>query len=317
MKRSVLSVIVFLLIATSASAVAPQEVDSTDFSSRMAPRITRIGVSLVANAAITEVMKTSIHELRPNREDNQSMPSRHVSWMATIASIVSREMYHESAWWVLGAHALTDGMMLQRTLSRAHYPKDVLCGMAVGVASSQLGYFLSELVYPSTRCGLPYGAAEFMPSIDVTTTALLPLCGGAKGYSVGVGLSTAVRGTLPLSDEWGGRIGFEMGSLPMYHSDIYAGTLDGWGLSGGVVRYFELPWQRWSAEAQAMAGFMRHFHGEGIPHPRLSFTLDMRGTMRWSLTSALSIGVEAGYNYRALRRGMSSISVGIFTRATI
>ena len=315
--KSVLSVLVFLLIATQASAIAPQEVDSNDFSSRMAPRVTRIGVSLVVNAALTEVMKTSIHQMRPNRADNQSMPSRHVSWTATIASIVSRELYRESAWWVLGAHAMTDGMMLQRTLSKSHYPKDVLCGMAVGMVSSEVGYLIGGLVYPSTRRGLPYGAAEFMPAIDVTTTALLPLCGGAKGYSAGIGMSTAVQGTLPLSDEWGGRIGFEMRSLPLYRSDVYAGTLDGWGMSGGAVRYFELPWQRWSAEAHAMAGFVKHFHGEGIPHPRISFTMDIGGAMTWTVTSQLSIGVDAGYNYWALRRGLSSISVGIFTRATI
>lgn len=297
-------------------ARAAERGDSSDLSRRVAPYAVRIGTSLVINAALTEVLKTSIHEMRPDRSDNDSWPSRHVSWMTTASFIVARELYDRSPWWAVGAHAINDVMMMQRTFSGNHFPKDVLGGMAVGLVSTQLGYMIGNLVYPSSRRPMPAAVSDFMPSLDVTTSALFPLSGGAEGYSGRTAVNTSVRGTLPLSDHWGAAVTANMRSMPLYSraEGIYAGMIDGIGLAAGAVYYLDLPSSRWNFESRASAGFLRNFHGNGVRRPTVSFTFDLAAGAGFVLTPSLALGAEAGYSLWTLDNAVSALTVGMFTR---
>ena len=90
--------------------------------------IVRIGSSAAINLALTEALKSSVHEMRPDRHDNHSWPSRHTSWAFTAASVLSHELYDRSAWWVVGSHTVANAVALQRTFSNRHFPKDILGG---------------------------------------------------------------------------------------------------------------------------------------------------------------------------------------------
>lgn len=313
--KKLLAIALAAALAAQTGASAAERRDSADFSARVAPYAVRIGVSVVANAALTEVLKASIHELRPDRHDNDSWPSRHVSWTTVAASVVSHELYEKSPWWVLGSHFVVDAVAMQRTLSGAHYPKDVLGGMLTGIVSAELGYFVGGLVYPSAKRAVPGAVNEFLPSVDVTTRADFPLCGGVNGGSARTGVSTSVRGTLPLSERFGVGASVGMRSLPVYVADRYVSMIDGMGLSAGAVYYQPLPSRRWAGEARLSAGFMKNFHGDGLSRPKVSFTLDASAGVSCMITPRLAMGAEAGYSYWALRRGVSALTFGVFTRA--
>lgn len=314
--KKIFATILAASLAAQAGVSAAERADTADFSARVAPYAVRIGVSVVANAALTEVLKTTVHELRPDRSDNDSWPSRHVSWTATAASIVSHELYMKSPWWVLGSHLVTDAMAMQRTLSNSHYPKDVLGGMLTGMVSTELGYLVGGLVYPSSRRRLPAATNDFLPSVDVTTRTDIPLCGGVKGGSSRTGISTGVRATLPLSDRFGVGASAGMRSLPVYVADRYVSMIDGIGLAAGAVYYQPLPSRRWAAEARVMPGFIKNFHGKGLSRPGVSFTLDMSAGVSCALTPRLALGAEAGYSLWTLRSAVSAVTVGVFTRAS-
>lgn len=290
--------------------------DTADFSRRVAPYAVRIGSSLVINAALTEVLKSTIHEIRPDRSDNDSWPSRHVSWTSTVASIVGHELYRKSAWWVIGAHAVTDAMMIQRSLCNAHYPKDTFGGLVTGLISTEIGYFLGDLIYPGERETLPDATADFLPSFDVTTTAMFPLNGATTATSARMAINTSVRAALPLSDHWGITAAVNMRSMPVYHQNSYMTHIDGGGVSAGAVFYIPLPSRRFSIEARALPGFIANFHGGDLRKPHISFTTDINIGASCTLTPSLSLGAEIGYSLWTLNKSVSSITFGAFTRAS-
>lgn len=315
-KRLILPLL--LAVAIPAQSVIAAEVgrDSVSTMRRVAPYAVRIGSSLIINAALTEVLKSSIHEMRPNRDDNGSWPSRHVSWTATVASIISHELHCKSPWWVLGAHAIVDGVAMQRTFSQNHFPKDVLGGMAVGIASTELGYLIGRLIYPKSQVNeCTAAAADFLAGLDVTTTAFFPLSGCAPGVTGRTGISTSVRGQLPFSNHFGAMVAINLKSMPLYTGDVYTSTVDGAGIAIGAVGYIDLPSPRWNCEGRASVGFLRNFHGAGVSHPKVSATFDLTIGTSYTITERLSMGCEAGYSLWTLKDAVSSISVGFFTRA--
>lgn len=313
MKRfSLILALVALLLPNT--VFAAERGDSVAAHRRVAPYAMRIGASVAFNAGLTELLKSSIHEMRPDRSDNDSWPSRHTSWAFNLMSVAAHELYGYSGWWVVGAHTAANAVAVQRLLSGNHFPKDVLGGAAVGIISTELGYLLSDLIFPGSRQPLPYVASDFLPTLDATTTALFPLTGGAEGVSARTGMNTSIRSSLPLSDCFGVTAAVNMRSMPMYAAGQYLTHLDAIGFGAGVMGSIEMPWRRWSAEARLMPGFLHNFHGEGVSHPKVSFTIDITASAACALTHSTSVGFEAGYHYWALRDAVSALSVGAFTR---
>ena len=105
------------------------------------------GSSMAVNALVTELLKGAVHEMRPDRSGNNSFPSRHASWAFAASSVISRELYHRSPWWSVGAQTLASAVGLQRIRSRRHYGSDVVWGAAVGVASTEICYWLTGRIF--------------------------------------------------------------------------------------------------------------------------------------------------------------------------
>lgn len=272
---------------------------------------------MTINAAATQLLKDNIHEMRPDRSGNDSWPSRHTSWATAGAVCVSRELYRQSPWWVLGSQAMVNGVMLQRVFSEAHFPKDVLSGMALGMLSAQAGYSLTELAWPSSVSRRPDAVNVFEPAFDITTAAIIPFTGGTRGTTLGLGLNTALRATLPMSDNWGIALKATTRTMPLYDkAGDYFAPLGGFGLAMGSAYYITLPPRRWSAEARADVGLMYNHCKRPMECPRLSPTLDMTAGASYSLTPACVVGLEAGYMVWGTYRYVTAATVGFFTRAS-
>lgn len=276
--------------------------------------IVRIGSSAAINLALTEALKSSVHEMRPDRHDNHSWPSRHTSWAFTAASVLSHELYDRSAWWVVGSHTVANAVALQRTFSNRHFPKDILGGAAVGLVSTELGYFISGLIFPDSGPVLENATDEWLPSLDATTSAIFPLSGIGDGASVRTGYAAGLRFSIPCSDHWGFGANFSMNSLPIYVNGSYTSMLNSGGLSLGAVGHWSLPSARWGAEARLMPGIARNFGGGGVDVPGWSFTIDVTGSATCAITPSFTIGAEAGYYLRTLRHTMNALTVSILTR---
>ncbi|MFA6311946.1 MAG: phosphatase PAP2 family protein [Sterolibacterium sp.] len=86
-----------------------------------------------ATLVVTEVLKVSVREKRPNGQDNRSFPSRH----ASVAFSAAHFMQVRGGWaYGIPAYILAAGVAADRVHLREHYAKDVIAGAVVGIASS-------------------------------------------------------------------------------------------------------------------------------------------------------------------------------------
>ena len=106
--------------------------------------------SEAATVAITEILKTTVHEERPNGRDHQSFPSTH----ASVAFSAAQFMQIRGGWmYGIPAYVVATAVAADRVHVRDHYTKDVVAGALVGIASSS--YFTDK----------PYRASvSYLPS---------------------------------------------------------------------------------------------------------------------------------------------------------
>lgn len=104
---------------------------------------------------LTEGLKRSVGEWRPNGEDDYSFPSGHSSFAFASAVILHREYGHLSPWVSVGGYAAATSTQLLRIRHNAHYVNDVAMGAGIGIASANLAYFLTDLYYKADGLNPP------------------------------------------------------------------------------------------------------------------------------------------------------------------
>lgn len=110
----------------------------------------QLAKSEAATLAITEVLKGTVHETRPNGQDKRSFPSRH----ASVAFSAAQFMQMRGGWaYGIPAYIVSAAVAADRVHLREHYTKDVIAGAVIGIASS--AYFTDK------RYGLTVG---YLPS---------------------------------------------------------------------------------------------------------------------------------------------------------
>jgi len=99
----------------------------------------QLAKSEAATLAITEVLKATVHEARPNGQDQRSFPSRH----ASVAFSAAQFMQIRGGWvYGIPAYLVAAAVAADRVHLREHYTKDVIAGAIVGIASSS--YFTDK-----------------------------------------------------------------------------------------------------------------------------------------------------------------------------
>ena len=80
--KKILSLVLAFTTILQAFALDNIKVD-TAFTNGAAPVVARIGLAVSVNAGMTELLKSSIDEWRPDHSAQDSWPSRHTSWAYT------------------------------------------------------------------------------------------------------------------------------------------------------------------------------------------------------------------------------------------
>jgi len=92
-----------------------------------------------ATIAMTEALKVTVRETRPNGQDSRSFPSRH----ASVAFSAARFMQLRGGWeYGVPAYVVAAAVAADRVHLREHYTKDVVAGALLGIASSS--YFTDK-----------------------------------------------------------------------------------------------------------------------------------------------------------------------------
>ena len=112
--------------------------------------------SEAATTLLTEVLKYSTHEMRPNGKGDKSFPSLH----ASVAFSAAQYLQSRAGWeYGVPAYLLATLVGYSRVYTKEHYWKDVVGGAALGASVS---YYLTDSA-PATRFGLAVtpGSAYF------------------------------------------------------------------------------------------------------------------------------------------------------------
>lgn len=103
--------------------------------------------SAVIMIGVSENLKRAVKEMRPDGEDNRSFPSGHTAVSYMMATMLHKEYGHISPWISLGSYAIAATTATSRMLHNRHWMSDILVGAGIGVLSTELGYFIGDIVF--------------------------------------------------------------------------------------------------------------------------------------------------------------------------
>lgn len=110
---------------------------------------------LVSNAlalglagGLTEALKHTTSQPRPDFSDNHTFPSGHTALAFVGASVLHREYGYISPWVSLSGYAVASLTEALRVRHYAHWTSDLSMGSAVGLMSANLAYFITDRILP-------------------------------------------------------------------------------------------------------------------------------------------------------------------------
>lgn len=112
------------------------------------------GRMLVSDAFSAIIMSTVVWQLkvstqvtRPDGSNNHSFPSGHTATAFMTATMMSKEYGGRCPWYSVGAYSVATVTGLMRMANNKHWLSDVLAGAGFGILSTELGYYLADLIF--------------------------------------------------------------------------------------------------------------------------------------------------------------------------
>lgn len=115
-------------------------------------------------AVTVNSLKYSINRTRPDGSANNSFPSGHTATAFMAATIMHREYgLTRSPLYSIGGYTVATATAFSRQLNNRHWLSDVLAGAGIGILSTELGYFLADLIFKDKGLNLPDKIRETAP----------------------------------------------------------------------------------------------------------------------------------------------------------
>lgn len=107
--------------------------------------------ALMSNAIMAlavNATKYSVKEMRPDNSKANSYPSGHTATAFTAATILHKEYgLTRSPWFSVAGYAVATSTGFMRVLNNRHWISDVMAGAGIGILSTELGYFMGDLIF--------------------------------------------------------------------------------------------------------------------------------------------------------------------------
>ena len=130
----------------------------------------RFAVNTLASVGVGFALKTGlkkmIKEERPDHSDKESFPSGHATMAFAAARSIDKEFRKESIWIPIAGYAAATAIGVERVASDRHHWYDVVAGAGLGIASAELTWWLSDLLFPQRKYGVAIGTSG--NTIDVS-----------------------------------------------------------------------------------------------------------------------------------------------------
>ena len=112
--------------------------------------------SYAMSAAVTYSLKHIASERRPDDSDKKSFPSGHATFAFAGATVLHHEFGHLSPWVTVSGYGLATFVAVRRVALDRHYLHDVCAGAAIGVAATELSYFIKKKLLKSDNVSLSF-----------------------------------------------------------------------------------------------------------------------------------------------------------------
>ncbi len=103
--------------------------------------------SAATMASVVNILKYSTDVMRPDGSNANSSPSGHTATAFMTATMLTKEYGHKSPWIGIGSFAVATSTGFMRMANNKHWLSDVLTGASVGILSTEVGYFLADLIF--------------------------------------------------------------------------------------------------------------------------------------------------------------------------
>ena len=130
----------------------------------------RFAVNTLASVGVGFALKTALKKMvkeeRPDHSDKESFPSGHATMAFAAARSIDKEFRKESIWIPIAGYAAATAIGVERVASDRHHWYDVVAGAGLGIASAELTWWLSDVLFPQRKYGVAIGTSG--NTIDVT-----------------------------------------------------------------------------------------------------------------------------------------------------
>ncbi len=130
----------------------------------------RFAVNTLASVGVGFALKTALKKMvkeeRPDHSDKESFPSGHATMAFAAARSIDKEFRKESIWIPIAGYAAATAIGVERVASDRHHWYDVVTGAGLGIASAELTWWLSDMLFPQRKYGVAIGTSG--NTIDVT-----------------------------------------------------------------------------------------------------------------------------------------------------
>lgn len=103
--------------------------------------------SALLMGGIVNTLKHNTRIVRPDGTNNHSFPSGHTATAFMTATMLNKEYGDKSPWIGIGGYTVAAGTGLMRMANNKHWLSDVLTGAGIGILSTEVGYFLADLIF--------------------------------------------------------------------------------------------------------------------------------------------------------------------------
>jgi hypothetical protein len=103
--------------------------------------------STIMMSGVVNGMKYTVRNIRPDNTTKNSFPSGHTATAFMTATMLSNEYGQYSPWVSIGSYTVATFTGFSRMANNRHWLSDVMFGAGIGVISTEMGYFLADVIF--------------------------------------------------------------------------------------------------------------------------------------------------------------------------